>query len=84
MKECVTYKDNMHPQCFHIGEIARKGAFRIYQAILSGEAQTQSSGSENDTEPKTFLPIFRDKERTGSTEGVAFETDATHVGNATG
>ncbi|MXV84247.1 restriction endonuclease subunit R [Candidatus Poribacteria bacterium] len=74
MKECVTYKDNMYPQYFHIGEIARKGAFRIYQAILRGESQTQNSDSEKDAEPKTFLPIFRDKERTGSTEGVAFET----------
>ena len=64
----------MYPQYFHIGEIARKGAFRIYQAILRGESQTQNSGSENDGEPKTFLPIFRDKERTGSTEGIAFET----------
>ena len=34
MKECVTYKDNMYPQYFQIGEIARKAAFRIYQAIL--------------------------------------------------
>ena len=74
MKECVTYKDNMYPQYFHIGEIARKGAFRIYQAILRGESQTQKGGSENEAAPKTFLPIFRDKERTGSTEGVAFET----------
>ena len=74
MKECVTYKDNMYPQYFHIGEIARKGAFRIYQAILRGESQTQNTGSEKDAELKTFLPIFRDKERTGSTEGIAFET----------
>ena len=36
MKECVTYKDNMYPQYFHIGEIARKAAFRIYQGILRG------------------------------------------------
>ena len=74
MKECVTYKDNMYPQYFHIGEIARKGALRIYQAILRGESQTQKGGSKKDAEPKTFLPIFRDKARTGSTEGVAFET----------
>ena len=74
MKECVTYKDNMYPQYFQIGEIARKAAFRIYQAILRGESQTQDNGSENDSKPKTFLPIFRDKERTGSTEGVDFET----------
>ena len=74
MKECVTYKDNMYPQYFQIGEIARKAAFRIYQAILGGESQTQNNSSENDAKPKTFLPIFRDKERTGSTEGVDFET----------
>ena len=74
MKDCVTYKDNMYPQYFQIGEIARKAAFRIYQAILRGESQTQNNGSENDAKPKTFLPIFRDKERTGSTEGVDFET----------
>ncbi len=74
MKECVTYKDNMYPQYFQIGEIARKAAFRIYQAILRGESQTQNNSSENDAKPKTFLPIFRDKERTGSTEGVDFET----------
>ena len=72
MKECVTYKDNMYPQYFQIGEIARKAAFRIYQAILRGESQTQNNGSENDAKPKTFLPIFRDKERTGSTEGGRF------------
>ena len=74
MKECVTYKDNMYPQYFHIGEVARKAAFRIYQGILRAEQQTQGSDSENDSSPKGFLPIFRDKERTGSTEDVAFET----------
>ena len=74
MEECVTYKDGTYSQLFQIGEIAREAAFRIYQAILRGESQTQKGGSENDAEPKTFLPIFRDKERTGSTEGVAFET----------
>ena len=74
MKECVTYKDNMYPQYFHIGEIARKAAFRIYQSILRAEQQAQSSNSENDSSPKGFLPIFRDKERTGSTDEVAFET----------
>lgn len=73
MEECVTYKDHTYPQLFQIGEIAREVAFRIYQAILRGESQTQNSGFENDA-PKTFLPIFRDKDRTGSTEGVAFET----------
>ena len=74
MKECVTYKDNMYPQYFHIGEIARKAAFRIYQSILGAEQQIQSNDSENDSLPKTFLPIFQDKKRTGSTEDVAFET----------
>lgn len=74
MKECVTYKDNMYPQYFHIGEIARKAAFRIYQSILRGEQQAQSSDSENSSSSKTFLPIFQDKQRIGSTEDVAFET----------
>ena len=70
LKECVTYKDNMYPQYFQIGEIARKAAFRIYQAILTAEQQTQSS----DASPETFLPIFGDKNRIGSTADVAFET----------
>ena len=74
MKECVTYKDNMYPQYFHIGEIARKAASRIYQSILRAENQAQSSNAESDSSPKGFLPIFRDKERTGSTDEVAFET----------
>ena len=74
MKECVTYKDNMYPQYFQIGEIARKAAFRIYQGILRGESQAQNSNSENDTELKNFLPIFNGKKRIGSTEDVAFET----------
>ena len=74
MEECVTYKDDTYPQLFQIGEIAREAAFRIYQAILRGESQTQKGGSEKDAESKIFLPIFRDKERTGSTEGIAFET----------
>ena len=74
MKECVTYKDNMYPQYFQIGEIARKAAFRIYQGILRGESQAQNSNSENDTELKNFLPIFNGKKRVGSTEDVAFET----------
>lgn len=74
MEECVTYKDHTYPQLFQIGEIAREAAFRIHQAILRGESQAQNSNSENDAESKTFLPIFRDKDRTGSTEGVAFET----------
>ena len=74
MQECVTYKDNMYPQYFQIGEIARKAAFRIYQGILRGEQHSENSGSENDPSPKVFLPIFRDKKRTGSTEDVSFET----------
>ena len=74
MKECVTYKDNMYPQYFQIGEIARKAAFRIYQGILRGESQAQNGNSENDTELKNFLPIFNGKKRIGSTEDVAFET----------
>ena len=74
MKECVTYKDNMYPQYFQIGEIARKAVFRIYQGILSAEQHNESSDSEDDTPSKTFLPIFRDKRRTGSTEDVTFET----------
>lgn len=74
MKECVTYKDNMYPQYFHIGEIARKAAFRIYQSILRAEQQNQSSDPEKVPVSKGFLPIFRDKERTGSTDEVAFET----------
>ena len=74
MKECVTYKDNMYPQYFQIGEIARKAAFRIYQGILNAEQHNGSSDSEDDTPSKTFLPIFRDKRRTGSTEDVTFET----------
>ncbi len=74
MKECVTYKDNMHPQYFQIGEIARKAAFRIFQGILRAEQQVERNDTENDSSPKGFLPIFRDKERTGSTEDVAFET----------
>ena len=37
MKECVTYKYNMYPQYFQIGEIGRKAAFRIYQGILRAE-----------------------------------------------
>ena len=74
MKECVAYKDNMHPQYFHIGEIARKAAFRIYQAILRAEQHADSNNTENDSSPKGFLPIFRGKERTGSTVDVDFET----------
>ena len=74
MKECVTYKDNMYPQYFQIGEIGRKAAFRIYQGVLRAEQQAQNSEPENDSIPKTFLPIFSDKNRFGSTEDVAFET----------
>ena len=74
MKECVTYKDNMHPQYFHIGEIGRKAAFRIYQGILRAEQHNESGNPTEDNAPKVFLPFFRDKERTGSTEDVEFET----------
>ncbi len=74
MRECVTYKDNMYLQYFHVGEIARKAAFRIYQGILRAEQQTQGSDFENGSSPQTFLPIFQGKQRSGSTENVAFET----------
>ncbi len=74
MKECVTYKDNMYPHCFHIGEVARKAASRIHHAIIRAEEQARSSDSEDGSLPKTFLPIFRDKKRTGSTDDVEFET----------
>ena len=43
MKECVTYKDNTHPQFFHIGEIARKAAYRIHMGILNSGRQTPKS-----------------------------------------
>ena len=42
MKDYVIYKDNMYPQYLHIGEIARKAAFRIHQGILRTEQQTES------------------------------------------
>ena len=74
LKECVIYKDNMYPQYFQIGEIGRKAALRIHQGILRAEQQAQGGDSEGDTPLKTFLPIFQDKEHTGSTEDVAFET----------
>ncbi len=74
MKECVTYKDNTHPQFFRIGEIERKAAHRIHAGILRAEQHAQNSHAENDAPPKTFLPIFRSKQHTGSTEGTAFET----------
>lgn len=74
MQECVTYKDNTHPQFFQIGEIERKAAHRIHIGILRAEQQAQNSHAENDAPPKTFLPIFPDKKNVGSTEGVAFET----------
>ena len=74
MEECVTYKDNTYPQFFHIGEIGRKAALRIYQGILKGEQHSEGNTSEADNLPKVFLPIFRDKKRTGSTEDVSFET----------
>ena len=74
LKECVTYKDNTYPQFFHIGEIGRKAALRIYQGILRGERHSEGNTPEDDNAPKVFLPIFRDKKRTGSTEDVSFET----------
>ena len=74
MKECVSYKDNMYPQYFQIGEIGRKAAFRIYQAILKAEQRNQGGNPTEDNAPKIFLPFFRDKERTGSTQDVEFET----------
>ncbi len=78
MKECVTYKDNTHPQFFHIGEIARKAAYRIHMGILNSERQPQSTDSENTASEKTFLPIYTQsshtKGRTGSTSEVLFET----------
>ena len=78
MQECVTYKDNTYPQFFHIGEIARKAAFRIHMGILRSGQQVQSTDSENSDPQKTFLPIFSQsshiKGRTGSTADVDFET----------
>ena len=78
MNECVTYKDNTHPQFFHIGEIARKAAYRIHMGILNSERQPQSTDSENAASEKTFLPIYTQsshtKGRTGSTSDVLFET----------
>lgn len=74
MKECVTYKDNMYPQYFQIGEIGRRAAFRIYQGILRAEQHNENSNPTEDNAPKVFLPFFRDKNRTGSTEDVEFET----------
>ncbi len=78
MQECVTYKDNTYPQFFHIGEIARKAAFRIHMGLLRSGQQVQSTDSENSDPQKTFLPIFsqssRIKGRTGSTADVDFET----------
>ena len=74
MEECVTYKYNMYPQYFQIGEIGRKAAFRIYQGILSAAQRNESRNSAEDNAPKVFLPFFRDKNRTGSTEDVEFET----------
>ncbi|RKU18714.1 restriction endonuclease subunit R [Candidatus Poribacteria bacterium] len=78
MKECVTYKDNTYPQFFHIGEIARKAAYRIHMGILSAGNQSENTDSENNDSEKTFFPIFvqssRLKGRTGSTSDVLFET----------
>ncbi len=78
MKDCVTYKDNTHPQFFHIGEIARKAAFRIHMGILNAEKQSENEDFKNNGSEKTFIPIFsqssRLKGRTGSTTDVLFET----------
>lgn len=78
MKECVTYKDNTHPQFFHIGEIARKAAYRIHMGILNSGRQTQKPDSTNTASEKIFLPIYTQsshtKGRTGSTSDVLFET----------
>ncbi len=78
MRECVTYKDNTHPQFFHINEIARKAAYRIYMGILNGEQQSNGTDSEDTAAEKLFIPIFphssRMKGRTGSTTDVLFET----------
>ena len=78
MKECVTYKDNTHPQFFHIGEIARKAAYRIHMGILNSGRQIQSPDSKNTGSEKTFLPIYSQfshtKGRAGSTSDVLFET----------
>lgn len=78
MRECVTYKDNTHLQFFHINEIARKAAYRIYMGVLNAEKQSDVTDSKNDTPKKIFLPIFlhssRIKGRTGSTTDVLFET----------
>ena len=78
IRECVTYKDNTHPQFFHINEIARKAAYRIYMGILNGEQQSNGTDSEDTAAEKIFIPIFphssRIKGRTGSTTDVLFET----------
>ncbi len=78
MKDCVTYKDNTHPQFFHVGEIARKAAFRIHMGILNAEKRSEGADSEDTASEKTFLPIFAQsshlKGRTGSTSDVLFET----------
>ncbi len=78
MKECVTYKDNTHPQFFHIGEIARKAAYRIHMGILNAGKQPENTDSKNTASEKIFLPIYthssHTKGRTGSTSEVLFET----------
>lgn len=78
MRECVTYKDNTHPQFFNISEIARKAAYRIYMGILNGEQHSNGTDSEDTAAEKIFIPIFphssRMKGRTGSTTDVLFET----------
>ena len=74
MKTCVTYKDNVYPQHFQIGEIGRKAADRIYHGILRAAHHNESGRSAKENTAKVFLPFFRDKKRMGSTEDVAFET----------
>ncbi len=78
MNECVTYKDNTYPQFFHINEIARKAAYRIFMGILNAEQKDETSGAEEAASRKTFFPIFshssRIKGRTGSTADILFET----------
>ncbi len=78
MKDCVTYKDNTHPQFFHVGEIARKAAFRIHMGILNAEKRSEGADSVDTASEKTFLPIFAQSSHlkgcTGSTSDVLFET----------
>ena len=78
MKECVTYKDNTYPQFFHINEIARKAAYRIYMGILNAKEQTVETGPEDIESERTILPIYEQSSRlngrTGSTTEFLYET----------